>query len=112
MVNYILHRQFKTKVNVKQKTSIVQRVKAFFIPHVSTCFYSNSRKVDLVWKDADKTQVEFVNNENSRYIIGCDPAFTPNLWQKFWMMFGFYKKYKSHCSILRINADGTMYHLK
>jgi hypothetical protein len=97
---------------MKRRTSITQRVKACFIPHVSTRFSTNSRKVDLVWKDENKTQVEFVNNENGKYIIGCDPAFIPNLWQKIWMMFGFYKKHKSHSSILRINDDGSLYHVK
>lgn len=82
----------KTKVNLKQKVAIMQRVKACLIPHVNTRFYSNSRKVDLVWIYEDKTQVEFVNNENGKYIIGCDPAFIPNLWQKLGMTFGFYKK--------------------
>jgi hypothetical protein len=72
----------------------------------------NKIKVDLIWSDKDKTQVEFVSNENGRYIIGCDHAFMPNLWQKLWMMFGFYKKYKSHSSIMRINVDGTAYFIK
>ena len=102
----------KTIKNMKQKISITQRIKAFFMPHFSTRFSFNSRKVDLLWKDKDKMQVKYAINENGKYIIECDPVFIPNLWQKFWMMFGFYKKYKSHRSVLRMNADGNMYYLK
>ena len=97
---------------MKTKTLILAGIKAWFIPCVSTRLSTEGRKVDLIWSDKDKTQVEFVNNENGRYVIGCDPAFMPNLWQKLWMKFGFYKKYRSHSAIMTINADGTAWFIK
>ena len=97
---------------MKHKNLIIQRYKAWFMPYINTRFLFKAKRIDLIWVDKNKTQVKSVINENGRYIIGCDPAFIPNLWQKFWMSMGFYKKYKSHSSILRINEDGTLFHLK
>jgi hypothetical protein len=68
----------------------------------------NTKRVDIVWQDKDKTQVKLVENRNGKYIIGCDPAFIPNLWQKLWMNFGFFKKHKSNSSIIRIYGDGSL----
>ncbi len=64
---------------------------------------TSKQRVNLVWEDKEKTRVGVVKHENGKYVIRCDPAFVPNLWQKFWMKFGFYKQYKSRASLLHID---------
>jgi len=69
-------------------------------------------KGDFIWANTSKSQVKFVENDNGKFTIGCDPFLIPNLWQRFWMKFGLYSKYQSNSGIVRLNEDGTMFNVK
>lgn len=63
-------------------------------------------KFNLVWTD-DIPNVKWEENINWRYLIGYDPYYKPNWWQKILMFFGIGKKDKSITSIFIIDVDGT-----
>jgi len=72
----------------------------------------NCKKADLSWADDDHQKVNFVYNENGKYIIGCDPYRKITLWHRFWMFLGLYKTFKSRSAALVFGKTGLMYALK
>lgn len=46
-------------------------------------------KGNYVWADSSKTKAVWELNQEGKFIIGCDPYYKPNWWQRILIWFGF-----------------------
>src|SRR3990167_1706166 len=60
---------------------------------------------DYIWTDINKTQVKWEANPEGRFIMGCDPYYTPNWWEKILIWLGIMEDKSSKATILPLPKD-------